>query len=318
MEFWGQVSGPHVIFEGSLAQKLRYPRLYLSGDSSPGKKNGLIRWVLGPFMVLSWLFSSGPTVCSQKSPRWPTDSFMIVFLMVDPGPIRFEPAPNHNVLWFFSWTMSSEDDRANRPDTYLVWIFFAGSYLFFKHDRTHPVGNYYSGLQQKPFSILFHLLLFVGFSSRRTHIMADRAKGFLHTMTHSRIDEWRIHKPNQIKVAWQNATLLDKMHDKINGSGGVPTWFGALCRYAEFPGAQHACYTQTSPASVMNFLGCNIHMNLENSWNSTRQKNYSKILVATPNLRNQSHVFSWYLTLSNESNNWRQTKCFQFFPVCQL
>ena len=54
----------------------------------------LIRWVLGRFMVLFWLFSWGPTVCSQKSPRWPTDSFMIVFLMVDPGPIRFEPAPN--------------------------------------------------------------------------------------------------------------------------------------------------------------------------------------------------------------------------------
>ena len=34
-----------------------------------------------------------------------------------------------------------------------------------KHDRNHPGGNYYSGLRQIPFSILFHLLLFVGFSS---------------------------------------------------------------------------------------------------------------------------------------------------------
>ena len=44
-------------------------------------------------------------------------------------------------------------------------VFFAGSYLFIKHDRTHLGGNYYYGLRQIPFSILFHLLLFVGFSS---------------------------------------------------------------------------------------------------------------------------------------------------------
>ena len=95
----------------------------------------------------------------------------------------------------------------------------------------------------------------------------------------------------------------------ISGSGGVPTWFGTLCRYVEFPGAQHECYTQTSPASVMNFLGCNIQMNLE-----TPPGKKNKILVATPKpSKSISWFFSWYLTLPNESNNWRQKNDFIFF-----
>ena len=205
--------------------------------------------------------------------------------------------------------------------------------------------------------------------------MADRAKGFLYTMSHSRIDEWRTHKPNQIKVAWHNATLLRfssvqdwticfiffakfvpvlenlgkdvwmpkrKMLDFwnsgsgrfatwlqqacnmkswglrclswISGSGGVPTWFGTLCRYVEFPGAQHECYTQTSPASVMNFLGCNIQWILK-----LHPAKKIKSWWPPPNLRNQSHDFfpgTWPFQMSQTTGDKKMISI--FFPVCHL
>ena len=113
---------------------LRLPRILQRVKISPSviirwlqswKKIGLIRWVLGPFMVLSGLFSWGPTVCSQKSPRWPTGSFMIVFLVVDPGPIRFEPAPNQCSMIFFLghvlWRWPGEPPR--QLSCLILWPF---------------------------------------------------------------------------------------------------------------------------------------------------------------------------------------------------
>ena len=73
------------------------PRLYRPRDSSNWKDeiNSL-----GPGSF-SWLYSWGPTICSPKSPRWPADGFMIVFLMVDPCLIPLEPAPNQCSMIFF-------------------------------------------------------------------------------------------------------------------------------------------------------------------------------------------------------------------------
>ena len=278
---------------------------------------GLIRWVLGPFMIFCLgAYRLQPKVTAltnidQLTVSWLFSSWLTLALS-DLNP------PQSNVLWFFSWTMSSEDDRANRPDTCLVWFFLAGNYLFIKHDETQPGGNYYSGCNKYPFFHFFHpfpsfcfslVSLPAGLISWPTGPRVIRE-----SMSWAFLEQWFRKVCNLIATSVRDEILGSEVFivDQWFWRGSNLIWhivsicwiswyttfmlytnFTRFCH--EFPGVQYS----------------------NESWNSTRQN--IKILVATPQTFEINFMFffpvldpfKWVKQLATKND-------FIFFPVCQL